>query len=155
MSFWDNFAGFYDIIESFNGMAYKKMVNEVRRLITNGALTLDCAAGTGALSIAAAEHSSKVICTDMSKAMLNQAKKKCKRLGISNVEFSIRDINSLEDADCTYDVCIAGNVLHLLDDPYSAVKELSRVTKNGGILILPTFLPPREQQIWLNTAKSF
>ena len=35
---------------------------------------------------------------------------------------------------------MAGNVLHLLDDPRTAVKELARVVRNGGKLILPTFM---------------
>lgn len=47
---------------------------------------------------------------------------------------------SLDDSGETYDVVIAGNVLHLLDDPQAAVSELLRVAKKGGKIILPTFL---------------
>lgn len=140
MNFWDRFSGLYDLAESLNKNAYNKMTNEVSRIVPKNSLTLDCAAGTGALSVAAANNSKQVICTDMSMAMLNQAKTKCELKGITNVKFAVRDIANLSDSDDSYDVCIAGNVLHLLDNPQKAIKELARVTKNGGLIILPTFL---------------
>ncbi len=39
-----------------------------------------------------------------------------------------------------YDTVIAGNVLHLIDEPEKAVRELWRVTAKGGKLILPTYI---------------
>lgn len=140
MNFWDRISGLYDLAENLNKKAYNKMNNEVSHIVPQNALTLDCATGTGALSVAASKNSNQVICTDMSMSMLEQAKKKCKSKGITNVKFEIRDITNLSDSDNSFDVCIAGNVLHLLDNPQKAIKELSRVTKNDGLIILPTFL---------------
>ena len=140
MDFWDRFSGLYDLAESLNKRAYNKMTKEISDLIPKGAVTLDCAAGTGALSVAASKNSKEVICTDMSTAMLEQAKKKCKSKGITNVKFGLRDITKLSDSDNSFDVCIAGNILHLIDNPQKAIKELAKVTKSGGMIILPTFL---------------
>ena len=140
MSFWDRVAGLYDIAESVNPRAYNAMINGVREVVPEGAKVLDCAAGTGELSIAAAEKAESVLCTDLSLSMLEIARKKCCKQGIENVHFEERNILELSDADDVYDVAIAGNVLHLLDDPQKAVKELARVVKNGGKLILPTFM---------------
>lgn len=140
MDFWDRFSGLYDLAESLNKRAYNKMTKEISDLIPKGAVTLDCAAGTGALSVPASKNSKEVICTDMSTAMLEQAKKKCKSKGITNIKFEIRDITKLSDSDNSFDVCIAGNILHLIDNPQKAIKELARVTKSGGMIILPTFL---------------
>lgn len=140
MSFWDKIAGVYDIIQRFDGRAYRAMTEGVRQVVPKGAHVLDCAAGTGALTIAAAEKAESVVCTDISFSMLEQARKKCIKAGLSNVRFEERDIFSLSDKDGTYDAVMAGNVLHLLDDPKAAVKELCRVTKKGGRVILPIFL---------------
>ena len=140
MGFWDKWAAFYDFSESFNRRAYKAMLNGVRAVVPEGAKVLDCAAGTGELSIAAAEKAESVLCTDLSLSMLEIAKKKCSRQGIENIRFEERSIFELDDPDDTYDIAIAGNVLHLLDEPQEAVKELARVVKNGGKLILPTFM---------------
>lgn len=144
MSFWDRWAKFYDIAESLNGRVYREMLSLVTRLTPEGAVVLDTAAGTGQLSLAAAKRARRVVCTDLSLPMLEQARKKAAARGITSIEFEARDILCLADEDDTYDVVMAGNVLHLLDRPEEAVRELYRVTKRGGILLLPTFMLGRK-----------
>lgn len=140
MSFWDKCAGVYDLGQSVNYKVIKIFEKITERLVPKGAVVLDTAAGTGRLTFAAAKNAEKVVCTDLSMAMLKQSIKKAKRMNIQNVEFEVRDIFNLEDEDETYDVVMAGNVLHLIDNPEEAVKELWRVTKRGGKLLLPTYL---------------
>ncbi len=139
-NFWDNIAGFYDLAEAVNGRVYGEMLSVTARLVPKGARVLDCAAGTGALSFAAAKHAKSVLCTDLSEKMLKIARLKGKALGIKNISFDTRNIFDLKDNDETYDIVIAGNVLHLLENPAGAVKELYRVLKPGGKLLLPTFI---------------
>ena len=139
MDFWDRFAGVYDLAESINGSVYTEMRDITRRLIPAGAKVLDCGAGTGELSLAASDNADSVLCTDLSKNMLKQAQRKARALGADNIEFAARNIFDLQDPDGTYDVVIAGNVLHLLTNPQGAVKEMYRVLKPGGRLLLPTF----------------
>ncbi|MCI7760214.1 MAG: methyltransferase domain-containing protein, partial [[Eubacterium] saphenum] len=140
MTFWDRFAGVYDIIELTNGKVYREMCAITRRLVPNGATVLDCAAGTGELSFAAAVRAESVLCTDISENMLKTAKKKAAARRKDNISFAERNIFDLQESDNTYDIVIAGNVLHLLDNPQDAVRELYRVLKKGGKLLLPTFV---------------
>ena len=139
-TFWDRVAGLYDTIELTNGKVYREMCAITRRLVPNGAKVLDCAAGTGELSFAAAVRAESVLCTDISENMLKTARKKAAARGKDNVSFAERNIFDLQEADETYDIVIAGNVLHLIDNPQNAVRELYRVLKKGGKLLLPTFL---------------
>ena len=140
MDFWSTFAKFYDVAEALNGEVYREMLSITRTLIPRGAAVLDCAAGTGALSIAAAERAESVLCTDDSEKMLDVARGKCKRRRLNNVSFEKRNIFHLGGDDNTYDVVMAGNVLHLLKNPENAVREMCRVVKPGGRLLLPTFV---------------
>ncbi len=139
MAFWDRIAGVYDLAENLNGKVYREMCAITERLIPEGAEVLDCGAGTGELSLAAAKRAESVVCTDLSENMLKTAKKKAKARGAENISFEARNIFDLKDPDCRYDVVIAGNVLHLLTNPEGAVRELYRVLKPGGRLLLPTF----------------
>lgn len=139
-TFWDKIACLYDLAEFTNKSVNDQMAKTVENEIPQGALVLDCAAGTGALSMAAAKNAKHVTCTDMSKEMLIESMKKARRLGIYNISFAKRDMTALKDPDNRYDAVIAGNVIHLLDDPQKAFSELIRVTKPGGKIIIPTYL---------------
>lgn len=139
-SFWDKIASLYDAAQLFNRSVNKRAAAEVESEIKPGMTVLDCAAGTGMLSLAAAKNAKHVVCTDCSKPMLIRAMKKARQERVHNISFARRDICNLKDPDSKYDAVIAGNVLHLLDDPEKAVSELIRVTKKGGKIILPTFL---------------
>lgn len=140
MTFWDKFASLYDLGQALNYKVLKGFEKATEKLVPEGALVLDTAAGTGRLTFAAAKKAERVICTDLSMPMLREARKKAAKYKVSNVEFEVRDIFNLKDNDETYDVVMAGNVLHLLDEPEKALAELWRVTKKGGKLLLPTYV---------------
>ena len=140
MDFWDKIANFYDITQAINSKVYRKMLSITEALIPEGAKVLDTAAGTGQLSFAAAKKAEEVVCTDISEKMLENAQKKAESQGIANIRFEARNIFHLIDKDETYDVVMAGNVLHLLENPQGALQELYRVAKKGGLLILPTYV---------------
>ena len=140
MNFWDRTARVYDLSEKLNGKAYREMCELTAKLTPRGANVLECAGGTGELSLAAAKKADSVLCTDNSEKMLEVAKKKAEKEGAFHIGFEKRNIFHLDDPDETYDIVIAGNVLHLLDKPEDAVREMYRVTKGGGRILLPTFM---------------
>lgn len=139
-TFWDRVSGLYDLAEWTNRDVNAAAAKRVRELIPAGARVLDCAAGTGMFSLAAAGPADSVLCTDLSEAMLRRAKRKAQKQGLANVSFALRDVTALPDPDGAFDAVIAANVLHLLPEPEIAARELWRVTAPGGRLILPTYL---------------
>ena len=70
--------------------------------------------------------------------MLERAKKNC--AAFDNVAFEPADITALKYADDSFDAVVAGNVIHLLDAPLQALRELDRVCRPGGRLIIPTYM---------------
>ena len=57
-----------------------------------------------------------------------------------NVLIEYADITKLDYANESFDKVVVGNVIHLLDDPYTAIDELLRVCKPGGKVIIPTYI---------------
>lgn len=140
MTFWDEFAGVYDLAQRFNRKAIAETLRQVEEMVPQWSSVLECAAGTGEFSLAVAEKAGAVTCTDLSQAMLDRAERKARRRGFTNISFAVRNLIDLPEGDGMYDVVIAANVLHLLSHPEKALGELWRVTAPGGRLILPTFL---------------
>ena len=136
MTFWDFCAPFYDFAEKRNGQAYSRMLDIVRSLVPQDASVLDIAAGTGSISLAASNNAWGVLCTDISERMLAVAKKKAAKSGVSNIAFGNLNIFDTGKPDNAFDVVIAGQVLHLIDEPEKAAAELRRVARHMVILPL-------------------
>ena len=75
-TFWDRWAWFYDLAERSNRTVNAAAAARVAGLVPVGARVLDCAAGTGEFSLAAAKRATSVLCTDQSRPMLDRARKK-------------------------------------------------------------------------------
>ena len=90
MSFWDCIAIAYDAAEWLNRTAVTEMICQTAHRTPQGVYALDCAAGTGSLSLAMAPSARQVLCTDLSKSMLRQAQKKASARGLSNLRFEMR-----------------------------------------------------------------
>ncbi len=137
--FWDQVAGVYDIfVNVINRKTHCELKRIVSDLIEPDDDVLECACGTGLLSVVIAQKCRKLTATDFSKKMLKKAAKNCAEF--DNVSFSAADITALPFMDDSFDKVVAGNVIHLLDDPLNALAELNRVCKDDGTLIIPTYM---------------
>ena len=137
--FWDRAAGMYDFFITLkNGKVNKKLCVTVAKLIEPADRVLECACGTGMISEYIAEKCEHLTATDFSEGMLRQTRKKCSRF--TNMTIESADITKLQYPDSSFDKVVAANVIHLLDDPQAALKELTRVCKPGGKIIIPTYI---------------
>ena len=137
--FWDRVAGVYDVfVNIINRKTHEKLKEIVSDLIGPEDLVLECACGTGLLSAVIAPRCRRLTATDFSEQMLKKAKKNC--ASFRNAAFAKADITALQYPDGSFDKVVAGNVIHLLDNPLTALGELNRVCKDGGILIIPTYM---------------
>ncbi len=137
--FWDNVAWVYDIFANvINRKANKALCAAVEGLISPSDDVLECACGTGLLTGVITPRCKSLIATDFSAKMLKRAEKKYGKY--RNVRFDEADILRLPYSDGQFDTVVAANVIHLLDEPYQALRELERVCKPGGKLIIPTYM---------------
>ena len=141
--FWDKVSGLYDLFETiYNGKVYRGLGERVAEEIGQNDIVLECACGTGAISQYIAPKCRQLIATDFSKGMLRQTAKKCQKF--QNIKVKRADMTNLNCRDNRFDKVVAGNVIHLLEDPHVAIKELVRVCKSGGKIIIPTYINASE-----------
>jgi len=95
-----------------------------------GRLAADLGAGTGFLTEGLVEKGLSVMAVDQSQAMLDQMRAK---FGDSApIDYRLGDAESLPLADETVDYVLANMVLHHVDSPPQAIREMVRILKPGG-----------------------
>ena len=137
--FWDKIACVYDVFANIiNRKTNIKLCNVVEGEISSTDDVLECACGTGLLTKAISEKCNSLIATDYSIKMLRIAERKLKKY--QNIKFECVDIIKLPYPNNSFDIVVAGNVIHLLNDPIKAIQELDRVCRLNGKIIIPTYM---------------
>ena len=102
-----------------------------------GERILDLAAGTGTSSLPFQEAGAHVFPTDLSMGMLTVGKRQQPGLA-----FVRGDALALPYADCVFDAVTISYGLRNVEDTAAALRELLRVTKPGGRLVIAEFSTP-------------
>jgi len=112
----------------------------------NSSKILDVATGTGKQAFGFAKKGCDVVGIDLSEAMLKVANKKNK---YGNVKFEVGDATNLPFEDNGFDVSCVSFGLH--DMPLTirekALKEMARVTKTKGTIVIVDYSLPIESNI--------
>ena len=109
-----------------------------------GQRVLDCATGTGDLALEfkrAVGASGDVIGTDFCAEMLAPAPEKARRAGLP-VTFAVADALALPYPDAKFDVASIAFGIRNVDDPVRCLRELARVVKPGGRVVVLEFGQP-------------
>ena len=109
-----------------------------------GDAILDCATGTGDLALAFKRKigpSGTVVGTDFCREMLEPAPEKARRAGL-DVRFEVADALALPYQDRAFDVASIEFGIRNVDDPLRCLKEMSRVVKDGGRVVVLEFGQP-------------
>jgi ubiquinone/menaquinone biosynthesis C-methylase UbiE len=102
-----------------------------------GEIVVDLGSGAGFDCFLAARQvgdAGQVIGVDMTHEMLKKARDNAARIGASNVEFRLGELEHLPIADNTADVVISNCVINLVPDKAQVFHEALRVLKPGGRL---------------------
>ncbi len=122
------------------------LANEALRLVglAPGERFLDVAAGTGGLSLPAARLGAEVLATDWSPAMIERFRARARSEGLSNADARVMDCHALELPDDGFDVTGSQFGVMLVPDQPAALREMVRVTKPGGRVLLIAYAFPPE-----------
>ena len=105
---------------------------------------LDVAAGPGGLGLAAARRGATVLATDWAPAMLAQFDSKVRSEGLANAAARVMDAHALELDSDSFDVTGSQFGVMLVPDQALALREMVRVTKPGGRVLLIAYGSPAE-----------
>jgi ubiquinone/menaquinone biosynthesis C-methylase UbiE len=135
---WDAIAAGYD---EFVAPGEAPFANAGLRLagLKSGQRFLDVAAGPGGLSLPAARLGAKVLATDWSPAMIERFEARIRDEGLSNAEGRVMDAHDLKIEDDTFDVTGSQFGVVLVQNLPLALREMVRVTKLGGRVLLITY----------------
>jgi ubiquinone/menaquinone biosynthesis C-methylase UbiE len=100
-----------------------------------GMTVLDLGSGGGIDVFLAAKTvgpAGKAIGVDMTPAMIQLATDNAAKLGMTNVEFRLGDIEDLPVEDTTVDVILSNCVINLADDKSRVFQGMFRVLRSGG-----------------------
>jgi len=139
----------YDILSSLLGMGVNRPNSRIVIELANvkpGDEVLDVGCGTGNLTLTAQSYAGpggRVYGIDAAPEMIEVAKKKASRSGLG-VVFEVGLIEELAFPDATFDVVISRLAIHHLPDDLKrrGFKEILRVLKPGGHLLIADFKPP-------------
>ncbi len=102
---------------------------------------LDVAAGTGGLSLPAARLGAKVLATDWSTKMIEHFTKRAAAEGL-DAEGRVMNAHALDLRDDSYDVVGSQFGVMLVPDQPTALREMVRVAKPGGRVLLIAYGNP-------------
>lgn len=109
-----------------------------------GDRVLDCASGTGDLALVFKRKvgaSGRVVGTDFCPEMLESAPAKAEKAGLQ-VEFQVADAMDLPFAANSFDVASISFGIRNVDDPVKCLKEMARVVRPGGRVVVLEFGQP-------------
>ncbi len=132
---YDQLAGVYDL-------RWKSYISNTLSFLKNWAeisptdTILDVACGTGEFErLLLAEYSSQqIVGVDISEKMLAIAKQKFS--AYPQVSFHIASASNLPFDNDSFDVIVSANSFHYFDDPLASLKEMRRVLKPDGKVII-------------------
>lgn len=133
---YDRFSKIYDALEG--GLERKRFSNWRKNLLGNlKGNILEIGVGTGK-NLQYYHKDAKVIGIDLSSKMLSKAKEKLKQLKNKNKNKKLleMDAQNLKFKDNSFDYVVNTFVLCSVPDPVKTLKEMKRVLKNGGKILM-------------------
>jgi ubiquinone/menaquinone biosynthesis C-methylase UbiE len=141
--FWDTYSRHYDGV--YRLMPYRKLLWDAFEALElePGMRVLDAGCGTGNFEHFVSEKNPPAVridAVDFSTEMLARAREKC--AGLRNITFAQADLNArLPFEDATFDRIVSINVLFAVSDWDSTVRELLRILKPEGRMVLTSSMP--------------
>lgn len=139
VNFYDWFSFIYPVVDIFLSPQKRKLFEEINNL-SPGKL-LEIGVGDGRHLHQYKSH--EIVAIDNSVGMLKIAA----RQNAQGVELLVMNAECLKFKDESFDYVVLSHVIAVVDNPETLVKEIHRVLKNGGKLLILNHFTPKN---WLS-----
>jgi phosphatidylethanolamine/phosphatidyl-N-methylethanolamine N-methyltransferase len=138
---YEKLAGVYDL--TFGPTLHPGRVQALQRMaVQDGDRILEVGVGTG-INAGLYPRTCHVVGIDFSASMLEKARERLKRKGVTNMRLLQMDAQDLKFEDDTFDIVYAPYLISVVPDPIKVAREMRRVCRPGGrIIFLNHFLSP-------------
>ncbi len=133
--FWDRMSNQFD---KQAGHFEQPPVERSKKYINSSDIVLDYGCATGTTTIEFAGNVKKIHGIDFSSKMIEAAKRKAAVCKIENIDFTKTEIFDERFKKESFDVIVAFNILHLLEDTQKALQRINELLKPGGFIISVT-----------------
>ncbi|MEM8655529.1 MAG: methyltransferase domain-containing protein [Pseudomonadota bacterium] len=130
--FWDKVAVKYAAQPLSHPDAYEQTLERVVSYLKPTDRVLELGCGTGSTALKLAPHTGSILATDFSEGMLAQARAK---MAPDTVQFLQADTFSTDLKDGTFNVVMAFNLFHLVENVDAAMARVHDLLTPGGLFI--------------------
>jgi SAM-dependent methyltransferase len=128
---FDRASDYYDRTRSLSANATAQVTSLLTAELAGRGLTLEIGIGTGRIAVPLSEHGIEVCGVDLSRNMLDVLRAKSDRIPVA-----LADATHLPFSDDAFDAALGCHVLHLIPDWRAALRELTRVVRPGGAVLI-------------------
>jgi ubiquinone/menaquinone biosynthesis C-methylase UbiE len=116
------------------------LVNKIG--ITKGMKVLDLGSGDGTTALPAARLGADVTCVDIASNLVEAGRRRAAAAGLANIRFEEGDASMLTNlGDERFDLVVTVFGAMFAPRPYDVAKEMVRVTKKGGRIVMGNWIP--------------
>lgn len=136
--FWDKNARKYAKSKISDQAEYENGIAVTKQYLNKDQKILELGCGTGSTALELAPGVDHITATDISPEMIAIGNEKKDEQGVSNVEFSVHVASEPQFEIDQFDVVLALNLLHLVDDLDKTITQTHQLLKPGGLFVSKT-----------------
>ncbi len=137
--FWNKSADQYDRnVTKTYGKAYRDTIALTTAYLSRDSKVLDFGCGTGLITNAIAQYVDTITAIDLSENMIQNAIRKAHEMGVTNIQYSVSDLDDKRIRAGSYNVIAAFNVLYFVKDLDALLQRFYAMLPQGGFFLSVT-----------------